>query len=151
VKYDDALVPTTAPTVIFAYERVSVSGATIEHCTVVCDDHDTVEHKSTPSAEALAVKLYEPKLSPLIVTVDPPLSGPPLATSSSKDVLTTGASKVKEMGPLVPTTAPTVTLVYAGVRLLKDVPIRHCVVVADVHAEVLHSASRIAASVGVKP
>jgi hypothetical protein len=92
VKYDDALVPTTAPTVIFAYERVSVSGATIEHCTVVCDDHDTVEHKSTPSAEALAVKLYEPKLSPLIVTVDPPLSGPPLATSSSKDVLTTGAA-----------------------------------------------------------
>jgi hypothetical protein len=60
-------------------------------------------------------------------------------------------SKVKEMGPLVPTTAPTVTLVYAGVRLLKDVPIRHCVVVADVHAEVLHSVSRIAASVGVKP
>jgi hypothetical protein len=149
VKYDDALVPTTAPTVIFAYERVSVSGATIEHCSVVCEDHDTVEHKSTPSAEALAVKLYEPKLSPLIVTVDPPLSAPLLRTSSSKDVLATGESKLKPVTALVPTTSPTVILVYAALRLLAGPPTRHWTVVTDVHAEVVHCASRIATAVGV--
>jgi hypothetical protein len=134
-----------------AWARVNIFGATIRHCSVVADNHDAVEHRSTPIAEAVAVKLYEPKLSPLIVTVDPPLSAPLLRTSSSKDVLATGESKVKAVTALVPTTSPTVTLVYAGLRLLAGPPIRHWAVVTEVHAEVVHCASRIATAVGVKP
>ena len=67
--------------------------------------------------------------------------------------LTDGASnvKVKVVTALVPTTAPTVTLVYAGLRLLAGPPIRHWAVVTEVHAEVVHCASRIATAVGVKP
>jgi hypothetical protein len=79
--------------------RVNIFGAIIKHCSVVADDHDAVEHRSTPVAEAVAVKLYEPKLSPLIVTVDPPLSAPLLRTSSSKDVLATGAAETKPPPP----------------------------------------------------
>jgi hypothetical protein len=60
-------------------------------------------------------------------------------------------SKVKAVTALVPTTSPTVTLVYAGLRLLAGPPIRHWAVVTEVHAEVVHCASRIATAVGVKP
>ena len=39
---------------------------------MVADDQEAVEHRSMPFAAVVAVKLYEPKFSPVIVTDEPP-------------------------------------------------------------------------------
>ena len=43
-----------------------------KHAAVVADVHDVVLHASSIMAYAVAVKEYEPKLSPLIATDAPP-------------------------------------------------------------------------------
>jgi hypothetical protein len=60
---------------------------------VVADDQLTVLHRSTPFTDALAVKLYAPKFSPEIVTVDPP----DVAPFSTWYALATGASKLNSV------------------------------------------------------
>ena len=62
--------------------------AITRHSTVVPDVQDAVPHMSTPVAEVDAVKLYAPKFSPEIVTVEPP----DLAAFSGVYALATGAA-----------------------------------------------------------
>ena len=71
-----ALVPTNVATVTLALAacavclRVCLEEAA--HATVVPDVQDAVLHKWSSDTVALGVKLYEPKLSPVIVTVPEP-------------------------------------------------------------------------------
>ena len=60
------------------------------HATVVADVHALLPHTSAVVSEAVAVGPATPKLSPLIVTVPPPL-GTALA-EVDEVVLTTGAA-----------------------------------------------------------
>jgi hypothetical protein len=76
-----AFVPTTAPTVTFEYEVVSVVAALSVHATVVADDHDVVPQSASKATFAVAVKPYEPKFSPVIVTIAPPDAAPFHTTS----------------------------------------------------------------------
>ena len=79
--------------------------AASRHATVVAEDQEVVEHRSMPLAAVVAVRLYDPKFSPVIVTDEPPDVAPfvpPIA-------LTAGPSNVSRLAALVPTTAPTVT------------------------------------------
>jgi hypothetical protein len=76
-----ALVPTTAPTVTFEYEVISVVAALSVHATVVSDDHDVVPQSASKATFAVAVKPYEPKFSPVIVTIAPPDAAPFHSTS----------------------------------------------------------------------
>ena len=62
--------------------------AIIRHSTVVPDVQDAVPHMSTPVAKSDGVKLYAPKFSPEIVTVEPP----DLAAFSGVYALATGAA-----------------------------------------------------------
>ena len=62
--------------------------AIIRHSTVVPDVQDAVPHMSTPVAEVDGVKLYAPKFSPEIVTVEPPV----LAAFPGVYALATGAA-----------------------------------------------------------
>ena len=80
-------------------------GATSRHATVVAEDQEAVEHRSIPFAAVVAVKLYEPKFSPVIVTDEPP----DVAPFKPASALTTGPSNVNRLAALVPTAAPTVT------------------------------------------
>ena len=68
----EAFVPTTAPTVTFEYDVLSVFGALSRHCAVVAEDHDVVPQSTSLTACPVGVKPYTPKLSPEIVTVAPP-------------------------------------------------------------------------------
>ena len=72
-----ALVPTTAPIVIFHAFLLRVCAALSIYVTVVADDHDVVPH-AIPSnaAYAVGVKLYEAKFSPVIEIIASPDSGP---------------------------------------------------------------------------
>ena len=76
VKLFDALVPTTALTVTFVNEAVSVVGALNMQATVVVEDHELVAQTSSTTATAVGVKPYEPKLIPLIVTAESPDTAP---------------------------------------------------------------------------
>jgi hypothetical protein len=58
------------------------------HATVVADVHAVLLHTSAAVSDAVAVRLEDAKLSPLIVTV--PL---PLGTALAAAVLTTGAAE----------------------------------------------------------
>lgn len=73
---------------------------------MVADDQEAVEQRSMPFAAVVAVKLYEPKFSPVIVTDEPP----DVAPFKPFTALTTGPSNVNRLAALVPTTAPTVTV-----------------------------------------
>ena len=84
--------------------RIAV-GTTSRHLTVVAEDQEAVEHRSMPLAAAVAVKLYGPKFSPVIVTDEPPDVAPFLPPRA----LTTGPSNVNRLAALVPTMAPIVT------------------------------------------
>ena len=68
----EAFVPTTAPTVTFEYDVISVVGALSRHCAVVAEDQDVVPQSTSTTACPVGVKPYTPKLSPEIVTVAPP-------------------------------------------------------------------------------
>ena len=68
----EAFVPTTAPTVTFEYDVLSVVGALSRHCTVVAEDQDVVPQSTSATACPVGVKPYTPKFSPEIVTVAPP-------------------------------------------------------------------------------
>jgi hypothetical protein len=57
------------------------------HVTVVVDVHDVLPHSSTALKVAVGVRPSVPKLSPLMVTVPPPL-----CTAFAEAVLTTGAA-----------------------------------------------------------
>ncbi len=58
------------------------------HATAVADVHAVLLHTSAPVSDAVTVGLEVPKLSPLIVTVPPPLG-----TALAAAVLTTGAAE----------------------------------------------------------
>ena len=68
----ERIVPTTADTVTAEYEVVTVVAALSVHATVVADDHDVVAHARPKAAFAVAVNPYEPKFSPVVVTIVPP-------------------------------------------------------------------------------
>jgi len=68
----EAFVPTTAPTVTFEYDVISVVGALSRHCAVVAEDQDVVPQSTSTTACPVGVKPYTPKFSPEIVTVAPP-------------------------------------------------------------------------------
>jgi hypothetical protein len=105
-RFSPARVPTTALTVTFAYAGLIIAvGATSRHATVVADDQEAVEHRSMPFAAVVAVKLYEPKFSPVIVTDEPP----DVAPFKPLSALTTGPSNVNRLAALVPIAIPTVT------------------------------------------
>jgi hypothetical protein len=80
--------------------------AAAAHWTVVPEVHAAVAHTLSPETVPVGVKLYEPKLSPLIVTVP----DPDPAVFFGAGPLYTGASNVNGFVARVPTTAPTVTL-----------------------------------------
>ena len=79
--------PLTLTAVRTAAEPPYACGA---HATVVADVHALLPHTSAVVSEAVAVGPTTPKLSPLIVTVPPPL-GTALA-EVDEVVLTTGAA-----------------------------------------------------------
>ena len=63
----------------------------------------------------------------------------------------TAASKVKPYRPLVPTTAPTVTLEKEEVLGVSGASSRHVTAVSDDHLAVLHTTSVSGTTVGVNP
>ncbi len=79
-------VPTTVLT-LTAVRTAEPPYAAGPHATVVADVHALLPHTSAAASVAVGVGLEMPKLSPLIVTVPPPL-GPVLAAA----VLTTGTA-----------------------------------------------------------
>jgi hypothetical protein len=99
------------------------------HATVVVDVHAVLPHGSAAFKEAVGVRPSVPKLSPLMVTVPPPL-----CTAFAEAVLTTGAasatvgtSRYTQSGEglatgepsklnivRVPATAPTLTAVHTA-------------------------------------
>ena len=123
---------------------IAVAGAS-RHATVVAEDQEVVEHRSIPLAAVVAVKLYEPKFSPVIVTDEPP----DVAAFLPPTALTAGPSNVNRLSALVPTAALTVTFEYCTLRV-EGVPSKHAAVVADVHAVVPHTPSMMANAVTVK-
>ena len=76
VKLFDALVPTTALTVTFVNEAVSVVAALVVHVMLVSEDHEVVPQSASNTTAAVGVKPYEPKLIPLIVTAVSPDTAP---------------------------------------------------------------------------
>ena len=139
-------VPTNVPTVTMPYATMSVLGSCSTHARVVDDVHEVELHMSTPLADAEAVALYGPKLSPeSVTTVLPDVA--PLCVPKE---LASGASRVNALVPCVPTTLPTVTSDGTLLRLAAA-PIRHCAAVAEDQAAVLHATSCTACTVGVKP
>ena len=76
VKLFDALVPTTALTVTFVNEAVSVVAALVVHVMLVPEDHEVVPQSASNTTTAVGVKPYEPKLIPLIVTAVSPDTAP---------------------------------------------------------------------------
>jgi hypothetical protein len=139
-------VPTIALTVSFALDTAPVVAVAGAQATVVPDVHAVVAQSAVPTASAVGVKLYAPKLSPEIVT-DPP---PELGALSGIPPLTAGASNVKLFDALVPTTALTVTFVNEAVSVIGALTM-HSVLVFDVHEVVPQTASTTAMAVGVKP
>ena len=83
-------VPATALTLTAARTVAKPPYACGAHATVVADVHALLPHASAVVSEAVAVGPAVPKLSPLIVTVPPPL-GTALA-EVDEVVLTTGAA-----------------------------------------------------------
>ena len=81
-------VPTTAFTLtaIRTDEPLYTDGA---HAAVVAEVHAVLPHASSAPSEAVGVKAELPKLSPLIVTVPPPLGA-----AFAGVVLTTGAGTI---------------------------------------------------------
>ena len=101
-----AYVPTTVLTVTFARAGLMIAVVAVSrHATVVAEDQEAVEHRSMLLAVAVAVKLYDPKFSPVIVTDEPP----DVALFKPPNALTTGPSNVNRLAALVPTAALTVT------------------------------------------
>ncbi len=88
-KLNESPVPTTVFTVtlICAVPPQYNAAARGAHATVVADVHAVLPHTSAVAREAVAVGLEAPKLSPLIVTVSPPVG-----TAFATTVLTTGAA-----------------------------------------------------------
>ena len=76
MKLSDALVPTTALTVTLGNETVSVDGTLGVHVMLVAEDHEVVPQILSTTAVAVGVKPYEPKLIPVIVTIQPPDTAP---------------------------------------------------------------------------
>ena len=83
-------VPATPLTLTAARTTPEPPYACGAHATVVADVHALLPHASAVVSEAVAVGPTTPKLSPLIVTVPPPL-GTALA-EVDEVVLTTGAA-----------------------------------------------------------
>ena len=81
-------VPTTALT-LTAVRTIEPPYAAGPHATVVDDVHALLPHASAAVSEAVAVGPTTPKLSPLIVTLPPPLGA-----AFAETVLTTGAASV---------------------------------------------------------
>jgi hypothetical protein len=133
VKALTARVPTTAPTVTLAYPLCTFVAAATEQLMAVLLVQADVPQASLLSRIAVAVKPYIPKLNPSIDTAVPPQLAPLLGARK----LTTGASNVSIFDANVPTTAPTVTLVYDGATVLAPIVV-HWSVVWDDHDEVAH-------------
>lgn len=127
-----SLVPTTADTVTDAYIFASWFELLSAHSNPVAEVHDVVAQSlaSVTSAE-VGEKTYEPKLSPLIVTVEPPDGGPFCVAEEIA-----GASNVMSK-TRVPTTAETVTLAYAVARTVGTL-IAQLRLVPDDHDAELH-------------
>jgi hypothetical protein len=132
--------------VSFALNPAAVVAITGTQATVVPDVHAVVAQSAVPTASAVGVKLYAPKLSPEIVT-DPPAE---LGALYGIPPLTAGASNVKLFDALVPTTALTVTFVNEAVSVVGALTLQATVVVED-HEVVAQTASTTATAVGVKP
>jgi len=122
-------VPTTPFTVNIAL-RSNSNGDADTQVTAVGDDHAVVLQGLAPSAD-VAVRTVGPKLSPLIVTLVPPVTAP-----FRKALLTTGTSNVK-----IVMDDPTVfaTLTITPPLLTTVGAIKHSAVVADVHDVVVHT------------
>jgi hypothetical protein len=139
-------VPTIALTVSFALDTIPVVAVAGAQATVVPDVHAVVPQSAVPTASAVGVKLYAPKLSPEIVTDPPAVLGALIGIPP----LTAGASNVKLFDALVPTTALTVTFVNEAVSVVGALSM-HAVLVSDVHEVVAQTSSTTATAVGVKP
>jgi hypothetical protein len=99
--YELSSLPTTAPVVI-AIARLAAAAASVRHCTLVAELQDPVVHIA-PESIALDVMSYTPKLRPVTVTEDSPLSAP-----FENPCDTAGASNDITPSP-VPAAPPTVT------------------------------------------
>jgi hypothetical protein len=130
-------VPTWSPTI--TVERSTwVTGIFDKHVNVVADVHAEEVHTASDRA-AVTERSLLPKLNPDTVTELPPLRAALRLPYDS-----TAASKLYH-SIWVPTDTPTVTVVAAEkARWNKELD-EHFTVVADVHAEVLHTASDSAA------
>ena len=138
--------PTMALTVSFALVTIPVVAVAGRQATVVPDVHAVVAQNAMPTASAVGVKLYAPKLRPKIVT--DPLTE--LGALMGIPPLTAGASNVKLFDALVPTTALTVTFVNEAVSVVGALTM-HRVLVAEVQEVVQQTASTTALAVGVMP
>jgi hypothetical protein len=135
-----------ALTVSFALDTTPVVAVGGAQATVVPDVHAVVPQSAVPTASAVGVKLYAPKLSPEIVTDLPAVLGALIGIPP----LTAGASNVKLFDALVPTTALTVTFVNEAVSVVGALTLQATVVVED-HELVAQTSSTTATAVGVKP
>ncbi len=77
----------TAPLTLTAARIAEPPYACGTHATDVADVHALLPHTSAVASEAVTLALKPPKLSPLIITVPPPLG-----TALAETVLTTGAA-----------------------------------------------------------
>jgi hypothetical protein len=118
--------------IVLALE-MDVSGAVV-HCTVVLDDQDAVAHASTDRT-ALAVGSLVAKLSPVTVTIDPPLCA---VFSVCFDA--NGASKLNVPTKVPPVAATVMVMKRAGSRPSgSEAPPRQLTEVEDDHEAVLHA------------
>jgi hypothetical protein len=90
-------------------------------------------HAPSASKDAVPLAIDEPKLSPLIVTLDSPALRTTFAPTLSYD--TTGASKLSP-DVIVPAMLPTVTALVPDIDATEL--LKHARMVADVHDDVLH-------------
>ena len=86
-------VPTTPLTLTAVRTPAVPPYACGAHATVVADVHALLPHTSAAVSEAVTVGPTTPKLSPLIVTLPPPL-GAAFAETVLTTMLTTGAASV---------------------------------------------------------
>jgi hypothetical protein len=159
----------TAPLTLTAARIAEPPYACGTHATAVIDVHALLPHTSAVASEAvtlaLGLALKLPKLSPLIITVPPPLgtalaetvltTGPAHVASACKSQTEAGKGAVQRSAPSklnCPTSVPIAPLTLTAVRIAEP-PYAcgtHATAVADVHALLPHTSVMASEAVTVR-
>ena len=128
----DIIVP-TSPLTLTAVRLPDPDSVAPVHPTLVDDVQAVLAHVTSASKDAVPLGIDEPKLSPLIVTLNPPALCTTFAPTLSYDA--TGASKLSP-DIIVPAMLPTVRALVPDIDATEL--LKHAREVADVHDDVRH-------------